>query len=51
MHPEGPHDGQKQSEARRKKAQHLVWEAHGLGRGQGRIPQLKDAVAGRQCLF
>ncbi len=37
-HPEGPHDGQKKGEARRKKAQHLVTEAHGLSRGQSRIP-------------
>ncbi len=51
MHPDGADNCQEQGEARREEAQYLVWEAHGLGRGQSRIPQLEDAVAGRQCLL
>ena len=51
MYPDGPHDGQDQSHTRREEAQHLIGEAHGLGRGQSRVPHLQDALAGRQCLL
>ena len=51
MYPDGPHDGQDQSHNRREEAQHLIGEAHGLGRGQSRVPHLQDALAGRQCLL
>ncbi len=51
MHPEGTDDGQQQREAGRKKTQNLVGEAHGLGRGQSRVPDLQDTVAGRQRLL
>ena len=51
MYPDGPHDGQDQSHNRREEAQHLIGEAHSLGRGHGRIPNLENAVAGRQRLL
>ncbi len=51
VHPDGPHDGQDQGQAGRKKAQHLIGKAHSLGRGQGRIPNLQDPLAGRQRLL
>ncbi len=46
MHPEGPDDSQHQGQAGRKQAENFIREAHGLGRGQSRIPHLQDAVAG-----
>ncbi len=49
--PEGPHDGQEQREAGWEQAEDLVREAHGLGRGQSRVPHLQNAIAGRQCLL
>ena len=51
MYPDGTDDCQEQGEARWEEAKHLVTEAHGLSRGQSRIPQLEDAVAGRQRLL
>ncbi len=51
MHPDGTDDGQEEGEARRHQAQHLVCEAHSLSCGQRSIPQLEDAVTGRQCLL
>ena len=51
VHPDGPHDGQDQGQAGRKEAQHLIGEAHGLGRGQSRVPHLQDSLAGRQRLL
>jgi len=51
MNPNGPHNGQEQREAGRKQAKNLVWKAHGLSRGQGRIPDLQDSLAGRQRLL
>jgi hypothetical protein len=49
--PEGPDDGQDQSEAGREEAQHLIRQAHGLSRGQRRVPDLQDPLAGRQRLL
>jgi hypothetical protein len=46
MDPEGADEGQDQSQSGRKEAQYLVREAHGLGRGQGRVSDLQNAVAG-----
>ena len=51
VHPNGPHNGQDQGKAGWKQAKDLIGKAHGLGRGQSRITQLEDAVAGRQCLL
>jgi hypothetical protein len=51
MHPKGPHDGQDEGEARRDQAQDLVSKAHGLSRGQSRIPQLENTVAGGKRLL
>jgi hypothetical protein len=51
MNPDGPHNGQEQREAGWKQAKNLVWKAHGLSRGQGRIPDLQDSLAGRQRLL
>ena len=51
VHPNGPHNGQDQGKAGWKQAKDLIGKAHGLGRGQSRITQLEDAIAGRQCLF
>ena len=51
MHPDGPHDGQDQGQARREKAQHLLAEAHSLGCGQRRVSHLQDSLAGRQRLL
>jgi len=44
--PEGTDEGQNQCEPGREEAQNLVGEAHGLGRGQGRVSDLQNAVAG-----
>jgi len=49
--PEGPHNGQNEGEASWEEAQHLVGEAHGLGRAKRRVPQLQHAIAGGQRLF
>ncbi len=49
--PKGPHDRQKQGEAGREEAQNLIGQAHGLSRGQCRVPDLQDPLAGRQRLL
>ena len=46
MDPEGTDEGQNQCEPGREEAQNLVGEARGLGRGQGRVSDLQNAVAG-----
>ncbi len=51
MHPESPNEGQNQGEASAKQAQDLVREAHSLCRGQSRVTQLQNAVAGSKRLF
>ena len=51
MHPNCPHEGQDQGQARREKAQHLVAEAHSLGCGQRRVSHFQDSLAGRQGLL
>ncbi len=51
MYPDGPHDGQDQSQSSGKEAEDLVGEAHGLSCGQGRVPHLQNTVAGRQRLL
>ncbi len=51
MHPEGPDDSQHQGQAGRKQAEDFIRKAHGLGRGQSRVPDLQNPLAGRQRLF
>ncbi len=51
MHPNCPHEGQDQGQARREKAQHLVAEAHSLGCGQRRVSHFQNSLAGRQGLL
>ena len=51
MHPNGTDDRQEKGEAGGEKAQHLIRKAHGLCRGQSRIPDLQNSLAGRQRLL
>ena len=51
VNPEGTDEGQDQGHAGRDEAQHLEGKAHGLSRGQRRVPDLQDPLAGRQRLL
>jgi hypothetical protein len=51
INPQSPDDSQDQGETGREKAQDLVGEAHGLGRGNSRVPHIQDALASRQSLL
>ncbi len=51
VNPEGTDEGQDQGQAGWDEAQHLIREAHSLGCGQRRVPDLQDPLANRKRLF